>query len=130
MRLSPDGKYIAYESEQNGNRDIYVMPVKGGESVRITDNITNDRRPFWSYDGKWLAFYSARTGESEIWVVGITSDGEPVGKPFQVTRGFGSTYTREMGEIDPTGQYIAVIEKNNTPYSIFLVIYKITKQLN
>ncbi len=103
MTLSPDGKYIAYESEQNGNRDIYVMPVKGGESVRITDNITNDRRPFWSYDGKWLAFYSARTGESEIWVVGITSDGEPVGKPFQVTRGGarGGVWTKE-GKISYT----------------------------
>ncbi|MCK4830900.1 PD40 domain-containing protein, partial [bacterium] len=38
MTLSPDGQLIAYSTDQNGNKDVYVMPVKGGESVRMTNN--------------------------------------------------------------------------------------------
>jgi len=41
-KLSPDGYLIAYSSKQDGNRDIYVMPVRGGEAVRITDDPAND----------------------------------------------------------------------------------------
>lgn len=86
MALSPDGKLVAYDSKKNNNTDIYIMPVGGKESVRVTFDSANDSWPRWSYDGKWLAFNSERSGDSEIWVVRIGSDSKPVGKPIQVTR--------------------------------------------
>jgi len=89
MTLSPDGKFIAYQSTRENNEDIYVMPVRGGESVRITDDPASDSWPAWSYDGQWLAFNSARTGRSETWVIRITPDGKPGSRPIQVTRGGG-----------------------------------------
>jgi Tol biopolymer transport system component len=97
--LSPDGKFIAYQSTQGGNEDIYVMPVRGGESVRITDDPASDSWPSWSFDGQWLAFNSARTGHSETWVIRITSDGKPEGKPIQVTRGGGGGVWTQDGKI-------------------------------
>jgi len=87
LTLSPDGKLIAYQSTQGGNQDIYVMPAKGGEPVRITDDPANDSWPRWSYDGKWLAFDSDRTDRSETWVIRITPDGRPGSQAIQVTRG-------------------------------------------
>ena len=87
LTLSPDGKFIAYQSTQGNNEDIYVMPVRGGESVRITDDPASDRWPSWSFDGRWLAFNSARTGNSETWVIRITPDGKPGSPPIQATRG-------------------------------------------
>lgn len=87
MALSPDGKFIAYDLIENGNKDIYVMHVESGESVRITHNPATDRGARWSYDGKWIAFGSQRTGKNEIWVVRITSDGKPGSDPIQITRG-------------------------------------------
>ena len=85
--LSPDGKLIAYQSTQNGNQDIYVMPAQGGEAVRITDDPANDAWPVWSYDGRWLAFDSDRTGGKETWVIRITSDGKAGSAPIQATKG-------------------------------------------
>jgi len=99
LTLSPDGKFIAYESTQGGNKDVYVMPVQGGESVRITDDPARDSWPAWSYDGQWLAFDSARTGRSETWVIRITPDGKPEGQLIQATRGGGGGVWTQDGKI-------------------------------
>ena len=99
LTLSPDGKFIAYQSTQAGNQDIYVMPARGGESVRITDDAAIDRWPVWSYDGQWLAFNSARTGQFETWVIRITPDGKPGSSPIQVTRGGGGGVWTQDGKI-------------------------------
>ena len=87
MSLSPNAQFIAYDFYQNGNMDIYVKPVKGGESVRITNNPAHDRSPQWSFDGHWIAFYSNRTNRPEAWAIKITADGKPDGKAFQVSKG-------------------------------------------
>lgn len=86
MVMSPDGRWIAYTAFHKGNADIFVMPSKGGKSIRLTSNPARDIRPFWSYDSKRLAFYSYREGNPQIWVIGISSEGKPNGSPFQVTR--------------------------------------------
>jgi len=87
MTLSPDGRFVAYDFTQNGNRDIYLRSVMGGESIRITNNPATDFNPQWSYDGRWIAFGSERTEKHEIWVIKITPEGQPDSMPFQVTRG-------------------------------------------
>lgn len=99
MTLSPNGKFIAYQSTQGGNEDIFVMPVRGGEPVRITDDPASDSWPSWSFDGQWLAFNSARTGHSETWVIRITPDGKPGSQLIQVTRGGGGGVWTQDGKI-------------------------------
>jgi len=113
LTLSPDGRFLAFQSTQGGNQDIYVMPARGGASVRITEDPASDYRPAWSYDGRWLAFDSDRTGRWETWVIGITPDGKPGSAPVQVTRGSGNgTWTRDgkiayAAETGQTRIYIA-----------------------
>jgi Tol biopolymer transport system component len=87
LRLSPNGKLIAYNSKKAGNDDIYVMPAEGGESIQITHHPAPDLNPHWSFDGKWLAYETLRTGEREIWVVKTGPDGKPESKPFRVVKG-------------------------------------------
>jgi len=96
LTLSPDGRFFAYSSRQNGNVDIYVMPVRGGEPVRITDDPADDSSPAWSYDGQWLAFRSTRSADSGTWVIGVTSDGRPSGRPIHATQGGdGGAWTKD-----------------------------------
>jgi Tol biopolymer transport system component len=60
---SPEGQRVAYESNQSGNRDIWVSQVAGGEPVNLTaDYEGDDRFPRWSPDGSQIAFYSRREG--------------------------------------------------------------------
>jgi len=42
-RFSPDGKQIAYSSEYDGNREVYVIPAEGGTPKRLTTSATLGR---------------------------------------------------------------------------------------
>ncbi len=59
---SPDGRFIAYTSDQTGNFDIWVQPVAGGRAVQVTTDPAADWQPSWSPDGNNVAFRSERQG--------------------------------------------------------------------
>ena len=59
---SPDGRFIAYTSDQAGNFDIWVQPIAGGRAVQVTTDPATDWQPSWSADGNTLAFRSERDG--------------------------------------------------------------------
>ena len=59
---SPDGRSIAYSSNQSGNLDIWVQAVGGGGAVQVTKDPSNDWQPDWSPDGNHIAFRSERGG--------------------------------------------------------------------
>lgn len=42
-RLSPDGKYIAFTGQYDGNTEVFVMPAEGGDPVRLTFTATLGR---------------------------------------------------------------------------------------
>src|SRR6266567_2977625 len=45
-RFSPDGTQIAFTSEYDGNREVYVMPAEGGTPKRMTTSATLGRYYF------------------------------------------------------------------------------------
>jgi Tol biopolymer transport system component/predicted Ser/Thr protein kinase len=59
---SPDGRFVAYSSDQSGNFDIWVQPLGGGRPVQVTTDPAHDWQPAWSPDGNTLAFRSERDG--------------------------------------------------------------------
>jgi serine/threonine-protein kinase len=70
--FSPDGRWMAYGSNESGNYEVYVRPFPGtGGRWQISTGGGN--YPKWSPNGKDL-FY--RTGDDKIMVVGYTSSGD------------------------------------------------------
>src|SRR5678816_618910 len=59
---SPDGRFIAYSSDQSGNFDIWVRSVGEGNSVQVTSSQAHDWQPNWSPDGLSLVFRSEKDG--------------------------------------------------------------------
>ena len=69
-RFSPDGKWIAFTGEYDGNREVYLMPAAGGVPKRLTytpslgrDDISDRMGPNnlvmgWAHDGSRILFRS------------------------------------------------------------------------
>ncbi|MCS7266187.1 MAG: S41 family peptidase [Armatimonadetes bacterium] len=71
-KFSPDGKWIAFNSNREGNYDIYLMPVVGGKPKRLTFHSADDILSDWSPDGKWIVFSSARDHRfSQIYLIEV-----------------------------------------------------------
>jgi len=59
-KFSPDGKWIAFTGEYDGNSDVYVIPAEGGEPRRLTYHPGNDMVLGWAPDSKRVLFRSSR----------------------------------------------------------------------
>jgi Tol biopolymer transport system component/serine/threonine protein kinase len=73
MSLSPDGRWLAFDSDRNGNQDIYKVSVEGGEPVQLTDAPEDDFVSTWSGDGQEIALHSYREGARRVRL--ISADG-------------------------------------------------------
>jgi tricorn protease len=59
-KFSPDGKWIAFTGQYDGNSDVYVIPSAGGEPRRLTFHPSVDIVLGWTPDGKKILFRSGR----------------------------------------------------------------------
>lgn len=55
-RWSPDGKRLAYVSDEEGSAQIFVRYMESGQTASITNLPSSPRSVTWSPDGQWLAF--------------------------------------------------------------------------
>jgi eukaryotic-like serine/threonine-protein kinase len=75
--FSPDGKLLAFtRGRDNDVRDIYTVPVTGGEPKQVTFDNQQLTSVTWTPDGRELIFSSRRGGRLELWRVS-TSGGTP-----------------------------------------------------
>lgn len=71
--VSPDGTKVLYSvtnynvAENKSYRDLYVVPVNGGEPVRITSTPEKESSAMWRPDGKKIGYLSSKSGEMQLW---------------------------------------------------------------
>ncbi len=88
---SPDGQSIAFDLRERRRErgDVYVIPVRGGAPVRLTDHPADDFVPTWSRDGQSIYFGSTRSGRQEVWRMAAQG-----GAAIQLTKN-GGLYSKE-----------------------------------
>ena len=104
--LAPDGKLLAYTSDRSGegNLDIWVQQIGGGEPVRLTHHEADDYEPSFSPDGTLIVFCSVRQGAgSGVYVIPALSGQERL----IATRGRNPRFS-------PDGQWIAYSNAGRT----------------
>jgi len=69
--VSPDERWIVFQSRRAGSDDLWVMPFAGGEPARLTAEDTHEREPRWSRDGRWIAYTSTRGGPPDVFVMAV-----------------------------------------------------------
>jgi Tol biopolymer transport system component len=79
-QLSPDGKWLAYRSEEAGRMEVYIRPFPAGSrvwpvSAADPEHIANAFEPRWSRDGKLLYFLTG-IGPVTLMAVSVEADGQ------------------------------------------------------
>ncbi len=81
---SPDGKWLAFQSNRSGRNQIWLLPIEGGEPHALTAEPESSTMhspvrvmtPTWAPDGKTVLFVSTRTGPYNIYSIPVEG-GEP-----------------------------------------------------
>jgi serine/threonine-protein kinase len=71
--LSPDGRWLAYVSNQSGPQQVYVRPFPGtdaDEAVQVS--LDGGTEPAWSPDGRHLAYRSTTEGHPELMLADVS----------------------------------------------------------
>jgi Tol biopolymer transport system component len=86
MDLSPDGRFVAYDSfvdESSENRAVFVLAVDGSSEERITRAPGSFAFPSWTTDGSAIVYAREPAGGSALWLQRVTG-GLPDGEPLAV----------------------------------------------
>jgi len=74
--FSPDGRWIAYTSDETKRMEVYVRPFPGpGPKLQVSNE--GGSQPLWARNGRQL-FYRVRPGkptQDQVWVVDVRTDG-------------------------------------------------------
>ena len=66
VRMSPDGRRLAYDSDRDGERGIYVEAVDGGAGERVSGP-GYAAVPVWAPDAHRLTFVRAEANRTRVW---------------------------------------------------------------
>jgi dipeptidyl aminopeptidase/acylaminoacyl peptidase len=106
-RISPDGRWIAYSSNETGRQEVWVEPLPpNGQRYRMTQ--TGGRHPLWSPDGSTI--YFDQDGQMFRMELSLTANppkaGEPKGLPI---KGFQQGDLRRQFDLAPDGKRFVML---------------------
>jgi len=135
-KFSPDGKWLAYISDESGLLQVYVRPFPGPEvKWLISEEDTGGEQPVWSPDGREL-FY--RSGDRTM-AVSIQTQGQTLtaGSPKVLFEGRYVNHSAPAGlqyyDISPDGKRFLMLKEDTaqeqTPINVVLNWFEELKRL-
>ena len=113
---------IVFETNRDGQLEIYKMNADGSAPTRLTNNPAVDNLPSISPDGTHVAFTSDREGSSDIYVMNIDGSG--------ITRLTSDAGTELQPAWSPDGTKIAYTGSSIEQFDIFVMNADGTGQTN
>jgi serine/threonine-protein kinase len=127
--LSPDGRWLAYQSNASGQYEIYVRPFPNVEDGQWLVSTGGGTHPLWSPDGREL-FYLAPGAR----LMAIPVQTEPSFAPGNAEELFGVYYAEFFGrtyDISPDGERFLMIKESDEPSSTeFILVQNWFEELN
>ncbi len=105
-KFSPDGMQLAFVGNYDGNRELYTIPVSGGQPQRVTHHPDEEALCDWTAGGDLLFFFDGLAPLRRQTQLFVVSPGG--GMPRQCPVPYGAN-----GAISPDGRYLAY-----TPHTI------------
>ena len=72
---SPDGSYLAIDSDRTGNGEVFLIRPNGSSPTQITWTPGEEVAPVWSPDGEWLAVQLDVDDETDGWLIRADGSG-------------------------------------------------------
>jgi Tol biopolymer transport system component/DNA-binding SARP family transcriptional activator len=85
LSLSPDGRWLLYDSNRSGNQDIYKVGLDGGGATQLTRNAVDDFCPVMSPTSQEILFYSFQDGYRRLFT--MSTDGAKASPVLPVVPG-------------------------------------------
>jgi tricorn protease len=99
--FSPDGNWIAFSGEYDGNIDVYLVSANGGEPRRLTYHPSPDTAIGWTPDGQSVVFLSNQSSAMitpKMFKMNINGEGLPSELPFPMAGG-GASFSPDGSKI-------------------------------
>ena len=122
-RASPAGDQVVYESNADGNLELYLLDLASVnpaqltpediEPKRITFNETDDGSPTFFPDGKRIMFVSSRNEVNQLWTIDIDGQNETHFNP--------NRYDCYNPTVSPDGKTIAYVSARDGDWEIYLI---------
>ncbi len=122
---SPDGQWLAFESDFDGKWNVYLLNVITLAGYRLTNGPIENHDPAWSPDGKKIAFRSLVNGHWVLYTV------EPTGKNLTQVTSDKFTATNHAWSHDSTrlAYQSPRIENGKDNYDIYVIAVATRKEL-
>ena len=122
-RASPAGDQVVYESNTDGNLELYLLDLAGInlaqltpediEPKRITFNETDDGSPTFFPNGKRVMFVSSRNEVNQLYTIDIDGQNETHFNP--------NRYDSYNPTVSPDGKTIAYVSARDGDWEIYLI---------
>jgi hypothetical protein len=116
--ISPNGRWLAYHSDESKRREVYVRPIPG-PGARVQISVSGGSQPRWSSDGKTLFYRTPR------YIASATVAERP---QFDVVRRdslFVDDYERSPGpawDVFPNGREFLMLRGRMQPRRIYVIV--------
>jgi serine/threonine-protein kinase len=121
--FSPDGRWLAYVSDESGRDEIYVRPFPDMETARWQVSVEGATEPLWSRGGGEIFYRRVNTGE----LVSVALRTEPTFATGQrrvlfSAAGYATDYHHRMYDVFPGDTTFVFIPQNVTGGNHLVVV--------
>jgi len=112
---TPDGKRVAYRSQQSGAFNIFWKPADGsGAEERLTTSPNNQSPSYFSLDGRTLGYIlqNSKTGW-DLWELPLEGERKP--RPFLQT-----PFNEITQRLSPDGRWVAYLSDESGRYEVYV----------
>ncbi len=99
--FSPDGNWVAFTGQYDGNTDVFLVSARGGIPKRLTYHPSADIVSGWTDDGKKILFTSRRVSYANfarLYSIGTDGVGLPAEMPLPMVN---------RADLSPSGTHVA-----------------------
>ena len=113
--FSPDGRFIAYDSDESGRYEVYVRPYPGPGGKWIVST-NGGSGPRWSSETGELFYWEG----SQVMAVSVETEPEfEVGRPYTLFRN--SQVVSSTYDVAPDGQSFFVVRRDSSPTELRVI---------